>query len=127
MVSSSQVWTMVKIFFHLTLRVGTRVIRRFVVSVNDETSEDVSRIMDYAEKKNFGWWHWFSNFWLMTSYDATSSVGEIRDMLVELTKNKWVIVIEVNSIDWANYGPQGKDEDNRNISKWLHEEWTQEP
>ena len=99
--------------------------RRFVVSIKDETPTEVLAIIEYAKRRGMGWWHWITNSWLMTSYDASLTVSEIRDEMVKICNKKWVMVIEVNSVDWANFGPQGDDDPERNISKWVDEHWTQ--
>ena len=99
--------------------------RKFVIGIDGETSHDVSTFLAYIQQQGFGWWHWFDNFWLLTTYDDTMTAGTIRDKLVEICNRKNLIVIEITSNIWANFGPQGSDNngDELNFSKWLHDVW----
>ena len=99
--------------------------RRFVVGIDDETSQDVSLILDYIREQGCSWWHWFDNFWLLTTHNDEISAGTIRDELVEICGDKNLIVLEVNDITWATYGPQGEGSDSsKNISRWFKEAWS---
>ena len=98
--------------------------RRFVVAIDDETSLDVSAFLEYIREQNFGWWHWVSNFWLLTTYDSSISVNGIRDKVSEICNRKWIVVLEVSPITWANFGPQGGEEKGaRDISQWFRDNW----
>ena len=109
----------------LNRKVGVTMRRRFVIGIDGETPHDVSAFNNYIQQQGFGWWHWFDNFWLLTTYDNTITAAAIRDKLVEISNRKRLIVIEITSIIWANFGPQGSDNNanDLNISKWLLEEW----
>lgn len=100
--------------------------RRFVVGIDDETLSEVWSFLGYIQQQGFGWWHWFNNFWLLTTYNDAITAVNIRDKLAEISNGKNVIVIEVNSIIWANFGPQGdeiKNDSKNNISTWLTDVW----
>ena len=100
--------------------------RRFVVGIDGETSTDVSTFLDFIHQQGLGWWHWFDNFWLLTTYDDAMTTETIRDKLVDISDGKNIIVIEVKSINWYNFGPQGEQSTvggMTNISKWFEDVW----
>ena len=99
------------------------VKRRFVVGIDQETSEDVSSFFKYIEQQEFGWWHWIGNLWLLTTDDKQITVVAIRDKLTKITNGGRVIVIEVSSTYWATYGPKGEKSESENMSRWIHDSW----
>ena len=99
-----------------------KVKRRFVVGIDQETSEDTSSFIEYIRQQGFGWWHWIDNFWLLTTRDTQVRTTTLRNKLKEITGGKTVIVMEVKSTKWATYGPSGEG-DSPNISKWLNSNW----
>lgn len=96
-------------------------MRKFVVCIDGETSNDVSAIKEYVGNQKFGWWHWIDNVWLLTTSNPEIKATDIRDAIRKLSESKWVIVIEVNSVTWAAYGPETSE---RSMSKWIKEHWS---
>ena len=94
--------------------------RKFVVIINEETQEDVSSFIEYVKQQRFGWWHWVSNVWLLTTRNQQMSAREIRDKVREITGGKVTVVIEVTSVTWAAFGPTGE----KSISKWIRDTWS---
>ena len=95
-------------------------MRRFIVLVNGETPQNVSSLIEYATQEGFGWWHWIDNAWLLTTRNTQLKADHIRDKFRSLSGDKWVVVIEVEHVTWATYGPVGK----KKISKWIKEQWS---
>ena len=101
--------------------------RRFVVGIDGETEEDVAKFMKYVRQNGLGWFHWFNNFWLLTSRGGTVTAADIRDELTEYLDDKNVVVVQVEGVTWATYGPQGEGEGKKkNISRWLTRTWDTE-
>lgn len=94
--------------------------RKFVVIIKEETSEDISSFLKYIEQQRFGWWHWVSNVWLLTTHDKQMSARKIRDKLTQITGKKTTMVLEVGSVTWAGFGPTGE----KDISKWIKDTWS---
>ena len=97
--------------------------RRFVVIIEEETPEEISSFGKYLEERDFGWWHWVSNVWLLTVHNEQLSAVEIRDELRKITRDKVTMVIEVNSVTWAGFGPTTGEKD---ISKWMIDIWSKQ-
>lgn len=93
--------------------------RKFVVVVKEETSEDISSFLKYIKEQDFGWWHWVSNVWLLTTYNKRITAGELRDKFRDISGNKTVVVLEVQAVTWATFGPTGED----GIAKWIRDNW----
>ena len=99
--------------------------RRFLVAIDDETSQDVASFMNYIKENHFGWWHWFSNVWLLVTTNHDITTNQIRDELVEICGDKSIFVSEVQPITWSNFGPQGnKTGDEKDISQWSNNNWS---
>ena len=94
--------------------------RKFVVIIKEEAPEDISSFRKYLEQQRFGWWHWTSNAWLLTTRDQQMSAKKIRDKLREITRKKTTMVLEVESVTWAGFGPTGE----KDISKWIKDTWS---
>ena len=97
--------------------------RRFIVSINQETQENVSSFLEYINQQGFGWWHWIDNFWLLVVLDTQTTIETLRDKLADITGGKTIMVLEIKSgsFEWANFGPN--TEGGKNMSKWLKESW----
>ena len=94
--------------------------RRFIVCIDEETSEDVSSFIKYAREQGFGWWHWISNVWLLTTHKPEVKAGQIRDEARKITGDKSVVVLEVQPVTWRTFGPTGE----KSIAKWIRDSWS---
>lgn len=100
--------------------------RRFVIGIDGETSQDVSSILNYIDELDCAWWHWIDNFWLLTTRDNDLKVSAIRDKIKKICGKKNVVVLEVNNITWATFGPQSDDSSSKSksFSKWIRDTWS---
>lgn len=90
--------------------------RRFVLIIDNATKEQQNVVTNYF-KEMLGYWHWFSDAWLLTDANSQWSVASIRDKVQELIPGVDMIVLRVESDnDWAGFGQKNKFE-------WLHSTW----
>lgn len=94
--------------------------RWFVVGTESITAEQEKSFVDYIQSTRMGWWHWIPNFWLCTGDDAPNC-DVIRDKFLTIAPGKDIIVVEVNPITWAAYGPKS---DKRDMFPWLNSTWS---
>jgi hypothetical protein len=97
-------------------------MRRFVVMSDELTSEQVHKVIAFFRESGSGWWHYFTNVWLVDTDDENLSVTSIRDKLTdEIAPKANCIVMEVHgAVNWAGFGPAGKE---RNMFSWLQANW----
>lgn len=97
--------------------------RRFVVGIDGETPEDAAKIREYVREKKMGWHHWFPNLWLLTTRNKSITAADIRKLVRSSTEDKHVIVLEVDAVTWATFGPNSQEEGGKNLSRWIRETW----
>ena len=100
--------------------------RRFVVGVDGETQQDVDKIVQFARDNGIGWYHWIDNFWLFTSRSESITAGTIRDELRSLVRDKHLVVLQVENVTWATFGPKKMEKGGKNISLWIRQTWSQD-
>lgn len=97
--------------------------KRYIVLLDEITEEKDKddEFRKFADSRNFSWWHWFPNSWLIIDHDGDSSALEIRDAVRDTYNiNNFVIELRPNDDTWSGYGPKGKD---NNMFEWIHEYW----
>ena len=95
--------------------------RRFIVAIDGMTKEEERKFIEWIRSEGFGWWHWISNLWLLTSRSEETSAKKIRDQIGELSDHRHNLVIEIpEDIDWQGYGPSNEK---RNMFNWLKTTW----
>lgn len=94
--------------------------RRFMVAVQKFTVQEDEQFQAYL-KGAFGWWHWFDDFWLLTSRDPDISPAAIREKLDEIAPGKRKLVMEVQEdISWSGW------KDKAGVFDWLKSTWRDE-
>jgi len=91
----------------------------FIVGTQSITNEQEKSFITYIQSKGLGWWHWIPNFWLITG--TSTECSEIRDELHKRTGTQDVLVVEVNPVTWAGYGPNTGEQ---NFFSWLNKTWS---
>jgi hypothetical protein len=91
----------------------------FVVGIESMTAEQEKSFLEYIRDKRMGWWHWIPNLWLITGSDAVGC-SDIRDKLMNLAPAKNTLVLAVNPVTWAGFGPKS---DKRDMFRWLNRTW----
>jgi hypothetical protein len=96
--------------------------RRFVVGLDSSTKEQNQEFIEFIRGRQLGWWHWISNFWLLTDPGGKLSAIELRLELGKIYPGVHTLVLELSEKDdtWSGFGPKGED---RNMFKWLNDYW----
>ena len=90
--------------------------KRFILVIDNPTEEQQNAVTNFF-KNPLGYWHWFSDVWLLTDPTNTWTVTSIRDKVKELIPEARVLVLPIESgTVWAGFG---KGE----MFKWLHNTW----
>ncbi|HPQ43897.1 MAG TPA: hypothetical protein PKZ42_06670 [Syntrophales bacterium] len=90
--------------------------KRFILVIDNATEIQQNTVSNYF-KDHMGYWHWFSDAWLLTDSTNTWNVASIRDKVQELIPDVDMIVLAIESnTDWAGFGQTKKFE-------WLHDTW----
>jgi hypothetical protein len=96
--------------------------KRFVICLNSSTKEQDELLKQFIKEKNFGWWHWLSNTWLLIDDNGTFSAANIRDELKNIYPVVHMLVLELNGKgdSWAGFGTITPEKD---MFKWLKDYW----
>lgn len=96
--------------------------KKYIVAVDDATEDQRKEFKKYIKSTSCGWWHWISNFWLLTDPDGEFSCSEIRDKVKEYFPGLNCLVIEISNEGdtWSGFGPKGDD---KNMFRWVRETW----
>ena len=94
--------------------------RSFIIGIDSTSKEQAKSIEDWLKESGAGWWHWIDGMWLVVSHDSNMTVTSIREKLKTLAPGVTHLVIAVERITWAGYGPNS---DERNMFTWLRNNW----
>lgn len=90
--------------------------KRFILVIDNPTKEQQNAVTNFF-KNQLGYWHWFSDVWLLTDTTNTWTVSSIRDTVKGLIPEARLLVFAIGSgTAWAG---SGKTE----MFKWLHNTW----
>lgn len=96
------------------------MIRFYVVGIEALTRQQERAFIAWAhDAKGLGWWHWISNFWLLVGHQEVTC-SDIRDELLRLAPGMDCLVLEVNPVTWAGFGPKTTVHD---MFKWIKSTW----
>lgn len=91
--------------------------QRFVILVDDATPEQQNAVTLFLKGK-FGYWHHFSDAWLVTTTRDEWNAKTIRDAVQKAVVGPNILVLKVDAPKgWAAYGTEG-------IFQWLHSTWS---
>ena len=91
--------------------------KRFILVIDNPTKEQQNAVTNFFKSRLLGYWHWFSDVWLLTDITNTWTVTSLRDKVQELIPEVEMIVLTVGSDStWAGFGKKTK-------FKWLHNTW----
>lgn len=97
--------------------------KRFMLTIEEISKAEDEAILDFCRTNNYGWWHWFDNFWLLFTEDMTVSPLELTEKINKLfTAQKELFVMEIpesHRNEWAGWGVKEKFD-------WLGDGWKEE-
>ncbi len=93
-------------------------MKYFVLASNELSILQQNAITDYFKQRQheYGFWHWFPNFWLLTSGKFDDSVQELRNAIVEAAPQAQFMLFAVEPVAWAGRGDP-------KWAEWLQENW----
>ena len=90
---------------------------RFILVINDTTKEQQDTITCFFKDAGQGYWHWFSDLWLLTDSSDTWTLITIREKVRELIPSGSFLVFSVeNGKEIAGYCP-------REMIEWITKDW----
>ena len=93
--------------------------QRFIVLVDDATPEQQNAVTLFLKGK-VGYWHHFSDSWLVTTSDPTWSPAKLRDEVRRVVPGPSILVLKVDTPKgWSGFGAKG-------MFDWLHSTWSKE-
>ena len=95
--------------------------RRFVIAIDDATSDQQNTVTEFLkDKANVGYWHWFSDVWLVSDPYQKWTAKELRDELSSLIPASHKLVVQIDGDNtWSGFG-------NTKMFEWLQDTWTKE-
>jgi hypothetical protein len=78
----------------------------FALMTQDATTAEQLAITDHFKAKGWGWWHWFTQGWLLVDGTGQSSVANVRDEINQICPDLRHFVFEVvPGSAWAGLAP----------------------
>lgn len=91
--------------------------RRFMLMVDDATPPEQDAVTKYLQTLSYGFWHYFSDGWLIVDRSSTLTAPMLRDKLKQLVPGKTTLVVPMNNpAEWAGFGTTEN-------FQWLHDVW----
>jgi len=91
------------------------------------TKEQNDAFFKYIEdSKDFGWWHWFGNTWLLTTFNQNHTVETVQKTVLGYFTpgNHLVLELRPDGTDtWGGFGPAGEKEGEKNMFTWIKTNW----
>lgn len=95
---------------------------RFALIVDDATPAAQDKVTEFLKGK-FGYWHYFSDLWLLTTSSESWDVGTIRDEIEALLGDPAVLVLKVDTPAGGSWSGRGQAD----MFAWLKRNWREEP
>lgn len=91
---------------------------RFIVVIDDATTEQQNSVTNYfKDTQAVGYWHWYSDVWLVTDPNQQFTPESLRLALDGILPDSYKMVLKIQSgYDWSAFG-------DTESFKWMHETW----
>lgn len=96
--------------------------KRFVVGLSSSTPEQEQNFVAWLTG-SYGWWHWVTNFWIITDTNGLLTAQSLRDKINEVFRDAQTFVIELRddgTESWAGTVPAAQRDRARD---WLNRWW----
>ncbi len=92
--------------------------RRFAVIVDDATRQQQDAITAlFKNLPSVGYWHWFSDLWLLTDPESCHTSSEIRILVNETINRSDILVLQIDAGEhWAAHW-------SKNMGDWMRNTW----
>ncbi len=95
--------------------------KKFIVGITLSSDEKLEALKKYVKSKNYAFWSWIQNFWLIIDPEGEQSALGLQRDLAEIVPEGNIIVFEVgDGLPWAGLGPKSEK---HNMFRWLHDSW----
>jgi|HubBroStandDraft_2_1064218.scaffolds.fasta_scaffold18665_5 hypothetical protein len=95
-------------------------MKHFVLAGNELSPLQRNTITKYLSDTGYGYWHWFQDFWLVTSANNYVTSVNLRESLKLVVPGTHFMVFAVEpSPDWAGVG-------NETWAEWIHQNWSRQ-
>jgi hypothetical protein len=91
----------------------------FVISTDPLDAPQEQQLVELA--KQFSWWHWLPNFWLLKDHSEVWTVSALRDRFTAIAPNSRCIILQVDPIAWD--GRVKPDAKGNRMEDWLFSYW----
>jgi hypothetical protein len=97
-------------------------VKRFIVALNSGTKEQNAVFKQFIRDREYGWWHWLSDLWLLTDSSGVLTAAELNKELNNIYPGVRKVVFELRGKNdaWAGFGPIGED---KNMFNWIKKNW----
>jgi hypothetical protein len=95
---------------------------RFIVIRLGSNQPKEEVVTDFIKSKGYGFWHWASDVWLITSRKELTA-GAMRDELLEVFggQSQYIVIKPDGKTHWA--AMTKKDSAGKSPATWFHETW----
>jgi len=95
---------------------------RFIVVLNESTSEQDKEFIKYIKSEKIGWWHWIDNLWMLRTTNEKISAQSLRDKIGEIYPSVRIMVFELGEKrdTWSGRGPKTEE---KNMFTWIKKNW----
>jgi hypothetical protein len=95
--------------------------RRFVVFVDRATPEQQNVITQFFHNtKDVGFWHWFTDAWLVTDSTMKWTAPQLRNALKEIVPRLQLLVLQIDKV--SSFAAFGDDQ----MFPWLRDVWSKD-
>jgi hypothetical protein len=94
--------------------------KKFVIAIDSGNQVIRNQITTYLKTKNWGFWHWFDDIWLLSAVEEFQTPKSIYELLVAHASigNQTIIVFDVDSDSRSYWGRAKQD-----AWEWLSTQW----
>lgn len=95
---------------------------RFIVCVDNSTKSQDNQFIEFLNENRLGWWHYLQNTWMIVDSSGQITITDLRDYAKEAFDNEYNMCFQLYEGEgtWSGFGPTS---DNRNMFKWIRENW----
>lgn len=94
--------------------------RRFVICVDDSTGTQQDTLTKYfKDSGKVGYWHWFSDMWLLTDPNRHWTANSLRDKVKELLPGTHIMIVQIDGDNtWSGFG-------STKMFDWMNDTWSE--
>jgi hypothetical protein len=88
-----------------------------------------NQITEHVKSRNFGWWHWGNDCWLLVSNNDKLDASGVRSIMHEILIPQLAFLVlrvelPTSGMNWASTSVLGKEWTSWLQELWEHPDWT---